>query len=71
MALSQSEAAGARMLCQVDLQPHGVWLTSSNDPCLKQGKLLKDKQTPDFPKGIALFKLELQLVTELTWVHGM
>ena len=33
--------------------------------------LLKDKHTPDLPKGIALFKLELQLVTELTWVHGM
>ena len=39
MALSQSEAASARMLCRVDLQPHGVWLTSSNDPCLKQGEL--------------------------------
>ena len=39
MALSQSEAVNARMLCRDDLQPHGVWLTSSNDPCLKQGEL--------------------------------
>ena len=39
MALSQSEAAVAWMLCRVDLQPHGVWLTFSNDPCLQQGEL--------------------------------
>ena len=44
MVLSQSEAADARMLCQVDWQPHGVWLTSSNDPCLKQGELLRTAQ---------------------------
>ena len=39
MALSQSKAAVARMLCQVDLQPHGVWLTFNKGPCLQQGEL--------------------------------